>query len=528
MKELRQILLLFTSLLLTLSVFAPFSKGELDPTRLNSQNILDERSSLDAFARSCVSTRENTNSAVAQVIVDGSEISYSVFKDALDAWKNGAMLKLLQDVNVKSLEISDEKTLDLNGFSLGGDGNDSVIHLNKNANLTVKGEGKIVGGKARRGGGIYGENAKLSLIGTTVRGNSAKEGGGIYLKNCEFSAVGGTVCENQAEIGGGLYLFECNVNLSNFIVEKNTSFVSGGGIYLWGENEDAVLRLEGGAVRGNEAADCGGGMSAFTRSRIELLNGVEVSENQADCGGGIYLQGGYGHLNRAQAILKSGVFSNNFANVGGGVNVVSGGVLCAEDVKMFDNSAKLGGGVAISIYGEAVFSKTCSIIGNKNIEGAASNVYSARSEQAEITADFTGEIGFSMPRAGAVGKIGVLSLEGLSADETELMTLELKEGELYLRYLEQTPSHDSSNPAGSGDSSGSTGSAGSAGSDHGGQGDQNVGIENDGANANINASTKEGERAIAIMISISAACAVLFLAGSLVSRIFHRRQERED
>lgn len=527
MKELRQILLLFTSLLLTFSAFALFQKEENTLSTPDFQNIPDERSLYEVSARSCASTRENT-SAVAQVIVGGSEISYSVFEDALDAWKNGATLKLLQDVKVRTLEILDEKTLDLNGFSLCGDGSDSVLYLNKNADLTVKGEGEIIGGKARRGGGIYGENAKLSLIGTTVRENSAKEGGGVYLKNCEFSATDATVSANQAETGGGLYLFECNADLSNFIVEKNTSFVSGGGIYLWGEDEDAVLSLEDGTVRENEAAEGGGGISSFSRGRIELSAGTEISKNKADCGGGMYLQGGHGNLDRAQATLKDAVFFNNSARVGGGVNVVSNGVLYAEDVKMFDNSAQLGGGVAISIYGEAVFSKTCSIMGNKNIEGAASNVYLARSGQAEITADFTGEIGFSMPRAGAVGKIGVASLDGLSADETELMTLEMQEKELYLRYLEQTPSYDPSDTMGSVDSSDSTDSEGAAGSDHGGQGDKNVGIENGGANADMNVSTKEGERAIAIMIAISAACAVLFLAGSLVSRIFHRRQERED
>ena len=88
-------------------------------------------------------------------------------------------------------------TLDLNGHTLKGTGNGSVIVVNSKGELTVKdssnNSGKITGGNALKenpsinsntynGGAIYvGEEAKLTMTGGTITENKAFNGGGIYM-----------------------------------------------------------------------------------------------------------------------------------------------------------------------------------------------------------------------------------------------------------------------------------------------------------------------------------------------------------
>lgn len=493
MKELRQVLLFFAAVFASFTACAVFHGGA-SPRAAEAESIS------------------------AQVIQNGKAESFSSIQEALDFWESGTTLRLLQSANVGSIEVSGKKTLDLNGFSLCGDGSDSVIRLLAQSSLTVMGEGEICGGKARRGGGIYGENAALNLYGATVKGNFAKEGGGIYLKNCSFKANGGAALQNQAEKGGGLCLFESKAELVGFSISQNEALISGGGIFLWGEEEDTALSLgKDTMLSENRAAECGGGISSFSRGRITLQGG-KIQKNSAKFGGGIFLQGGQDGLSYAKATIENGELTQNTATLGGGVNIVSNGILHVKDANIAENIARLGGGVAISLYGEAIFSKNCTVKDNYLQGGGAGNVFSERSGQVTVEANFTGEIGFSMPRGGAIGTVGTQTLEGLFADEADKWTLSAENGELNLCEIIQSDNAENQDP-----DSNFSGTEPNADFENSGVGSSTGGGQS--ASVESSTSTREGERAIAIMIAISAACAVLFLAAGIFSRIFKKRQE---
>lgn len=448
-----------------------------------------------------------TRYAAEIVMQDGAQ-PYRTFSEALSAWESGGALRLLRAARTETLKISGEKTLDLNGFSLTGDGGGPVIELLPGSALTVRGEGTLTGGKAKRGGGIYAESAKLFLEGGCVCGNEATEGGGIYLSRSEFSMKNGAVVEgNSADYGGGIYLFESEASLSGARVSLNQSIFNGGGFYLWGEDRGARLELsEGAVVEKNAAQGYGGGVAVWTRGSAVIGEDAVLRENRAiSGGGGLFLHGKTENTKGAEATVERGaeICRNMTDGTGGGVNVIFGGVLSMTGGEVYGNTAEIGGGIAVSVSGFAKFGGDCLIRDNKTRNGKESGVFSEQEEQIEICAGFSGTLGLSMSRAGTIGKIFTLTAAGLSADE-ENMELAVRGDDLLYREKRTEES-------GSGEGEDLSGGAG------GGQQNGNAAI------GDVNASSREGERAIAIMIVIAAAAAVAFIAAGFIARVFRKK-----
>lgn len=143
---------------------------------------------------------EDGEPAVARV----GEREYSSFGEAFRAWGEGATLTLLSDVQTdSSLTVSGSgMTLALGDhtLSLGGESG-SVLKVE--GGLTVTG-GKIAGGKAEQGGGIYVDSrGSLLLEDCEVSGNTAtKDGGGIYVTG-KLTLAGGAVVEGNTDGNGG-------------------------------------------------------------------------------------------------------------------------------------------------------------------------------------------------------------------------------------------------------------------------------------------------------------------------------------
>jgi hypothetical protein len=82
------------------------------------------------------------------------------------------------------------------------------------------------------GGGIYAEDASVTIVGSHIASNSASDGGGIYITDgADVQILGSTVAENLAEFGGGVYLNDGTLLLRNSAVYRNTAFVDGGGLF---------------------------------------------------------------------------------------------------------------------------------------------------------------------------------------------------------------------------------------------------------------------------------------------------------
>lgn len=135
---------------------------------------------------------------------------------------------------------TDETNLCLNGHVIKMNGSGSVISVPNNATLNLYdcvGTGKITGGNATNGGGVF-----ISLGGTFIMnggnivGNTADNGGGVSNSGT-FTMSGGTITGNTAQNGGGIYASSItgseSVNtLVGGNITGNTATENGGGVYV--------------------------------------------------------------------------------------------------------------------------------------------------------------------------------------------------------------------------------------------------------------------------------------------------------
>ena len=159
----------------------------------------------------------------------------------------------------------DNVTIDLNGFSLNGNGSGSVVTVSIGANLMLTDSsesmtGKITGGNATNGGGVY------------VAGN--------------FTMNGGTIAYNTATSHGGGILVQggAQVNITNGIIEYNHADKSGGGAQI-----DGIFNISGGTIQNNNANNDGGGISINGSSGKATLTGTAIVINNVakNHGGGV-------------------------------------------------------------------------------------------------------------------------------------------------------------------------------------------------------------------------------------------------
>ena len=157
----------------------------------------------------------------------------------------------------------------LNGKTLTGTGEGSVIKIN-GGTLTLhdcssEHTGKITGGNAENGGGIYVDVGTLIMNGGTIYGNKAtSNGGGVYV-NGERNSIASFTMKGGA-------------------IEGNTATVDGGGVYA-----NQTFLMEGGTISGNTADGKDNGDGVYTKSGASSMSGGEITGHD---GVGIYIGGG--------------------------------------------------------------------------------------------------------------------------------------------------------------------------------------------------------------------------------------------
>ena len=258
---------------------------------------------------------------------------------------NISKITLKQDIAISdTLTVNRAVTLDLNGFVLQRTGNDSVIKVEQDGNLTiadsntdkehkffqhsnglwvlvddgiktVKG-GIITDGKAQKGGGVYvAPGGKLNMTGGSIVGCQAKFGGGVYLDNndqtgepSEFTMtssriIGCTASDN----GGGVAVNPaCTFTMNNGSEIRSCTARNGGGVYTntSRKNGNGVFTLRNGAI---------------------LSCMVNTSEHPRSRGGGVYNEGSFimenGTIKGCTAIkerLTGGVYNLKEFTMSGG------------------------------------------------------------------------------------------------------------------------------------------------------------------------------------------------------------------
>ncbi|MBR6017788.1 MAG: InlB B-repeat-containing protein [Paludibacteraceae bacterium] len=233
-------------------------------------------------------TMANANSEinfvpVAKVTTSGNETTYyPTFDDAVNHWVNNSTLTLLANVERGStINISNTRTLDLNGFGIkrtgygrvfyiGGSGNLTINDSNPDAvhkytlsneyngaglatldeasgSLTVNG-GYITGGNTNEQGGAIYVDGQLTINGGNIIGNHSDAHGGAIKAQESYATItmnGGRICYNTVQWQGALTIGDATLRLYGGEISHNRSLanqrwhnggvdICGGTFYLHG------------------------------------------------------------------------------------------------------------------------------------------------------------------------------------------------------------------------------------------------------------------------------------------------------
>ena len=248
-------------------------------------------------------------------------------------------------------------TLDLNGYvlSMAGGSSGSVIYIL--GDLTLNDSRPTVSNELTVNGA-----SKTYLGGVITGGKGTADGdytygGGIYADDATLTIEAGTIAGNTANIGGGIYIHQSDITInavSTVNIVDNTATGNGGGIDLHWYSSFITSIAEGAAegtainFSGNTATENGGGIAIVPGSgeNIEFsLSDLTVTGNTAANGAGIYIEGAVDSADGSYgtpAPIADSVISGNTATGNGG------GLYAEGHYEGSDANVEIGAGTVIS------------------------------------------------------------------------------------------------------------------------------------------------------------------------------------
>jgi hypothetical protein len=199
---------------------------------------------------------------------------------------------------------------------------------------------------AINGGGVYCPGGNLTVQNSTFAGNSASGsdfengGGGIFQSGGDLTIEDSVFTSNKATRDGGGIRFEGSggMLLTRVKFESNTAVDDGAGVFC--------TVMQGGATWdqlqfiSNKASDTGGGAFIEESGPVTVTNSLFSKNSAVDDGAGMYA-----YLTNV-TIQDSQFLSNAAKSAGGGVFFPSGNYPCTlERVELSQNSASDGGGI---------------------------------------------------------------------------------------------------------------------------------------------------------------------------------------
>jgi predicted outer membrane repeat protein len=226
-----------------------------------------------------------------------------------------------------------------------------------------------------------------------IKGNTANQGAGVLLKNAD---VGATIenCEisgNNAAAGGA----GAGINISltgtktNPVTIKSTTIKdniiksgNGGGVYVSGGNQNAVISITDCTITGNIcgtlATPAGDGGGLYLGTAPVVLTGGEISGNSATNGGGLVLlsQGAKSSISGTKDSYLP--ITNNKASAGGGaLHSPSGTTEVISYIHVEGNTSGTAGGGAMLMSGGTPTFESCEFVGNTTGEDGGAFRYIA-------------------------------------------------------------------------------------------------------------------------------------------------------
>ena len=220
------------------------------------------------------------------------------------AISNGGTVQLTEDIEIsKTLLVTRDVTLDLNGCTLRMTGTGSVLKVSGRATLTITDSsaaksGTITGGNAEDGdgGGVCVEAyATLEMTGGCITGCRAEDGGGVYIdNNATLKMTGGCITGCYAKWGGGIFLdgtlyMSGTARIADCTAGTETTDA------IYNRNSGSLLYADGGTVDG----------------MVNNQGTIRRSEGAADVtvfNGTVY--------NRAKKIIEDGIYKGTVENTG--------------------------------------------------------------------------------------------------------------------------------------------------------------------------------------------------------------------
>lgn len=312
---------------------------------------------------------ETTGEVKHAATIDGKEGTYETLQAAIDAAENGDTVILAKDVT-ENININKSITLDLNGKTLTGLGNDSVVTITgSDTKVTItssaEGKGVITGGNnPSNGGGFSIQDATVSLHNLSITENKAigdgggvTGGGGIYAKDANLTLDNVHVYKNTADLdehdatdGGGILSLGGTLTIkNNSAIEDNTAIDCGGGICA----SNTLIEIEASVIQGNRSF-IGGGLHVSGKTSCTITQNAGIQNNRAEymtsaqkddpakapIGGGFYCGGGLDLI-----IQDSTVALNSGGEQGGAIVAYSIGELILDHAEITNNNATVGGGI---------------------------------------------------------------------------------------------------------------------------------------------------------------------------------------
>ncbi len=313
---------------------------------------------------------ETTGEVKHAATIDGKEgTTYETLQAAIDEAKDGETVVLAKDVT-ENISINKSITLNLNGKTLTGFGNDSVVTITgSDTKVTVTSsaeeKGVITGGNnPSNGGGFSIQDATVSLRNLSITENKAigdgggvTGGGGIYAKDANLTLDNVHVYENTADLeeheaadGGGILSIGGALTIkNNSVIENNTAIDDGGGICA----SNTLVNIEASVIQDNHSL-YGGGLYVTGKNSCTITQNTRIQNNRAEymtpkqketefmvpIGGGIYCGDGLDLI-----IQDSTVALNSGGEQGGAIVAYSIGELILDHAEITNNNATVGGGI---------------------------------------------------------------------------------------------------------------------------------------------------------------------------------------
>ena len=376
--------------------------------------------------------------------------------------------KLTGNVTIASTwEISQDITLDLNGYGILCTASNSVIEISDGKQLTLNdsnsnsrhyitldeqgcgtavsdsapnGEegvdyiavtgGCITGGRTKDnsvGGGVYVSSGNFTMNGGTIVGNDAygSFGGGVHVNSGNFTMTGGTIAGSARSNGGGVSLRRSTTfkMTGGTITGNNAGENDGGGVSLGGST---TFTMEGGTITRNTARK-GGGVFVYPGSTFIMKGGtIEYNETSYtnDSGGGVYVNGGQSG-SYARFTLENGTITGNSASgSGGGVYINgTGAEFTMQGGTITDNSAVGSGGGVNGSNNSRFYMQGGTITGNSAVGNGGgvtnSNNSSIDMQGGTITGNNAGGSGGGVYVGSTFTMGGAVIIDGNVKDGTE-------------------------------------------------------------------------------------------------------------